>query len=798
MVDEIVPQPGQETVSRPLKKWLWLLGFILVIVGFLLAVPPAIKYGLQRWLHQQGNVQTAIDDIDFNPFTGRFELSSLHLSGAGGQRCVLEAIHFDIAVLALFRGRFQVQEITLVEGDIDLTANPKGGWVVAGVPVAAAEPDDSGGQTTKTWLWGVDKLRLRNIKVRYQQESWQEELLLSKVDVDGFATWQEQGAGTFSLSAGKGEGLLDLKGKCAWRQSGVVVEGVLAADRFPAQIFQHVLPPDFTKLRGSLTSRQQLRISVALPLEKNNIEIHTAGKIQAEKLFFTGYGQHVSGSLAADIESTLNFLSTDSSPQPIIKAKAEATLEDVLVYDSRKNLTRASVDSVTLKGLEVVKDEVQIKQIGLGSLKLFQRPGRSATSNDGQGYIIAMPELRLADVSLNSKHVLQVMDIKGKDTKWFVERNQQGRVAIVDWLTSPVLESGATSSPPFIAGVRLQGLRLLGNNTLELEDHSPATLFREELSSFEFVLGAVDSQQPAQPSPLTLQASIGRYANLNLKGTWSPLADRLTMEVAGRLESLRLPTFNPYIIQYYDYSFKSGNIDADIDFKVNQGLVKSELKLLIQKVAYERLKEGQKSTTKKISGMPLDYMVDMLRDKKNNIKLHLAVEGDLDNPDFDYTGALLQAGAATAKKTTVSYFAPLGVTMLTGISLPMGTAYVAGKVVKWATTMRFEPVLFAAKSASLSRDAEHYLDTMATLLLERPGVDIVLCGKAIVAEGDGGQAGGALSAQEHQFLIELAKKRAEAVKDYLIQQGVAANRLVICAADIDTSDKARPRVDVAL
>ena len=52
--------------------------------------------------------------------------------------------------------------------------------------------------------------------------------------------------------------------------------------------------------------------------------------------------------------------------------------------------------------------------------------------------------------------------------------------------------------------------------------------------------------------------------------------------------------------------------------------------------------------------------------------------------------------------------------------------------------------------------------------------------------------------EEREFLQDMARKRAMAVKDYLISRGVEAGRLIVCFAELEDKEDAVPRVEITL
>jgi OOP family OmpA-OmpF porin len=78
------------------------------------------------------------------------------------------------------------------------------------------------------------------------------------------------------------------------------------------------------------------------------------------------------------------------------------------------------------------------------------------------------------------------------------------------------------------------------------------------------------------------------------------------------------------------------------------------------------------------------------------------------------------------------------------------------------------PVVFALGRADLSAAAAQTLDAAAEIIQRQPGLRVLIAGHTDTTGSTG-------------FNEELSRERAEAVRGYLIEQGVAANRLLVVA-----------------
>ena len=216
----------------------------------------------------------------------------------------------------------------------------------------------------------------------------------------------------------------------------------------------------------------------------------------------------------------------------------------------------------------------------------------------------------------------------------------------------------------------------------------------------------------------------------------------------------------------------------------------------------------------------------MLRNREDTIELKLPIGGDLSNPEFDPADAINQAIAKGMQQGARTY--------LTAALFPFGTLITVAEVAgRTAMEIRLDPVVFAAASTTLDTTAREYLQKVAKVLEEKPKMDIKICGIAVeddretlirlaaarlkaeaeakrraelrrIARGEGKPDKAEKTAQpapiSDEQLKNLAAERAAAVKGHLIkEQGIKANRLIACRAELDDKgSEGKPRTDLLL
>jgi hypothetical protein len=185
----------------------------------------------------------------------------------------------------------------------------------------------------------------------------------------------------------------------------------------------------------------------------------------------------------------------------------------------------------------------------------------------------------------------------------------------------------------------------------------------------------------------------------------------------------------------------------------------------------------------------------LLKDKKDRIKLDIPITGDINNPDFDPTDAIIKATAKATSVTLITFFTPYGL------------AYAGGNVLfDIATSINFDPLIFEPGTSKLSDAHNAQLTKMVELLVERPGVHLTLCGSTnlkdrekISTEIIDPKKIKPPSAEILQKLKQLGSERQENVKDYLVSVGkIAHNRLILCEPEHNDDVESISGVEISI
>jgi hypothetical protein len=445
----------------------------------------------------------------------------------------------------------------------------------------------------------------------------------------------------------------------------------------------------------------------------------------------------------------------------------------------------------------------------------------SRLASKPEAALVELAELGVTDLAWSKEGGTRIQGIALRDLAAELSRDAEGGWPLLDPLLaavaapadSPETEAAPSPAPKPSEPAPLQigEVAVTGESRLRFEDQTVKPAFETTLNLSQLTVKQLDIQQPDAPSPFVLKGKTEKYSTVDVAGELYPFQTEPTLNLKGDLKSVSLTALSPYARRVLGYSLTSGQLDAAIDLKLDQGQMQGENKLLLRNLTVKPYDADKMEALNQQVRVPLDTALSMLRDADNHIKLNLPLSGSIDDPKFSIGDVINTALGKAMKKAAVSY--------LSYAIQPYGTILGAVKLAGEAVTaLRLEPVPFGTGSAQWPADQSKYLEKIAGILKDRPGLGLRVCGIATEADRQA-LLQAAIEGQQAQreqektktkeappppqipdsALEGLAGNRAEALKDHLVEQyGIAADRLYLCLPDIDGELDAKPRVDLLI
>jgi hypothetical protein len=332
-----------------------------------------------------------------------------------------------------------------------------------------------------------------------------------------------------------------------------------------------------------------------------------------------------------------------------------------------------------------------------------------------------------------------------------------------------------------------------------------------------------DLRPKARRAAVNLQGVLGDSANLSLSGWFIPFTNEPNMHLAGTIRSYALPPLNPYATQYVSHRIQRGQITMDVRYTLEEGQVEAAADVVLRQV---RVGERTGDEFVRRIGIPLELAVALLEDINGVIRLQLAMSGDTEL-ELDVPSLVWNAVRNAIVRAITAPF------RLVGNILTLG-----GRI----GGVRINPIRFEPGTQKIQAESAEQLDGLTEILREKPKLEFNIVGAASRGEIDAlkqnqfwqmidsteakgyqtaliqlyRQMGGIAKpatpldpiAEEsmerfvldrikvtEEELRELARGRAEIIKEQLVRRGIEPERLAAIARD-NVADE--PAVEIEL
>ncbi len=493
-----------------------------------------------------------------------------------------------------------------------------------------------------------------------------------------------------------------------------------------------------------------------------------------------------------NIHYTLNP-KTDSGDLPLT-IKGVLALKDLQAKNNTLQRKLISIESIKLSDIQLTGlKQISLKQISIDTLAALERSDHDKAD---KAQLLAFQKLRINGLTLKNMNALAINSIALTDTSAYLHIKKNGKFEFDEWLpasdtaeTKPAASNQARAVKSAFQ-YSLGSLQYVSTQPISFVDDSLKEPFSYVLPTLTIALGPIDSSQPETLTTIKLEASTSNHAKINVAASIDPLAAKPDLNGKIIISGLDLRALSPLTKEYIGHSIRSGQLDSDIKLKADKGILNSNIALTLNQFELRSLNKKEAKKLDSDLGFPLNTALSLLRDSDNRIKLDIPVTGDINNPDFDPADAIRTATSKAVTAAVLYYYTPYGLILAANAAFDIATA------------LRFDPVTFDAGQSTLNPKQTKQLDSVASMLSERPGVHLTLCGisnrgdtallypDVIKAAEKSETRKIILNDAQTKALLQLAEKRGTAVKNYLVDnKKIDASRLIVCEPEYREDSK---------
>ncbi|WP_296061209.1 DUF748 domain-containing protein [uncultured Amphritea sp.] len=333
--------------------------------------------------------------------------------------------------------------------------------------------------------------------------------------------------------------------------------------------------------------------------------------------------------------------------------------------------------------------------------------------------------------------------------------------------------------------VQVKELVITGDSKVMFTDHSTTPPFNSEILIDKALLQGLDSGSQI-PAEFDLELKLNGFTTLTLSGDTDLAGGGDNASWKGALKQLELPRLSPYSIGYTGYYLQNGQLQLTSSGKLSGGQISGKNEIKIHRLEVEPADQEQMAKFSKQLSMPLGTAISVLQDSDDNIDLDVPISGSLEDPDFGLQSIVTLLAGKGLKQAAFS--------ILLKSLQPYGTLIsLAASAAKDGSFITLDPVVFAPGRAELDDYSMGYLAKIESMMTERKGMRLNICGQAVQQDQAVIRAGleadnkkrdkpftpEELAVLEQQQLVALAQQRSDRVKLQLTEK-IPGERLFNC------------------
>jgi hypothetical protein len=451
---------------------------------------------------------------------------------------------------------------------------------------------------------------------------------------------------------------------------------------------------------------------------------------------------------------------------------------------------KLAINKITVKSLD---------DLAFGKLDLDNAAGLELISTEDK-HSMTVASLDVSAFSFRN-NALTIDKLAINDLGLEITQNKDGSLDFEKWKINTAeqpsvanAEAKQAATEPVI--IKIGEFSLDTTRLVEFADLSVTPNMLIGLNELHFNIKQLDSEKPNQKSPIELSATTTRHGTVEIKGVAMPFESKPSFDATGKITGLDLRAVSPKVEQAIGHIIKSGQLDADLTLLSDAGQLDSKIALVLHHFKLKAKSKEDAAALDETFGMPINQSLMLLKDKKDRIKLAIPITGDINNPEFDPTDAIIKATAKATSVTLITFFTPYGL------------VYAGGNVLfNIATSMNFDPIIFNPGTSKLNNAQQEQLAKLAELLVERPAVHLTLCGSTNLNDRgkmfseilDPKKAIPPASAERMEKLKQLARERQQNVKDRLVSVGkITHDRLILCEPEHSDDAEALGGVEISI
>ncbi|MGD9056413.1 MAG: DUF748 domain-containing protein [Desulfobacterales bacterium] len=370
------------------RAWFWILtGLVSFGISLILILPVGIDYGIEAYLEDQGADQASLEDVDFNPFTGRMTLTNLSISIGSQTVLQIPEVTLNIQWAPFIRKRFVLKRFTISDTDIVVEELKDGSWQIGGITIPPQNTTDE----SASWGFSFREATAKNCKVKLISSKLKSDLAIEQAKLSKLNSWSYDDNARLELTGKLNNAPLQLQLDVSPFSSEILASGRIKLTGLDLKPFTQLLQPHLKTLEGRLDI--DASIETRHTADSGGISHYQKGPVKLHQVH----------AQIADINLSKNDLAWDGG----IRVNFPASEKEVKVSTEGQLTGSGLLLNIENENLKIQQDNLSWK----GKINYVKDNTNQKINTDGQislvDFQLESPQLNIAEEKLTWQGALE-------------------------------------------------------------------------------------------------------------------------------------------------------------------------------------------------------------------------------------------------------------------------------------------------------------------------------------------------------------------------------------------------------
>ena len=192
------------------------------------------------------------------------------------------------------------------------------------------------------------------------------------------------------------------------------------------------------------------------------------------------------------------------------------------------------------------------------------------------------------------------------------------------------------------------------NGIFSFEDKNLALPFKTTITQLNGKVSEFKNNE-SSTTDLSLNGVVDKYGVAKITGVVHPNNIKFLTDINMKFQNIAMQNFTPYTAKFIGRELKSGKLDLDLKYNIEQSNLDAKNSIVITK-----LELGDEVQSADAVSLPLGIAISLLEDSNGVIDINLPVSGNVDDPQFSIGSIVWKAFVNLITKAVTAPFSLLG------------------------------------------------------------------------------------------------------------------------------------------